>query len=61
MLNYLSNLFDSSDNGTRDRLLKDLRNAKKCFERAMRIHGINSNQANYWSHRADEAEKALGL
>lgn len=61
MLTFLSNLFDTSNNETRERALNDLRIAKNCFERAMRTHGINSEQANHWAAKADEAEKALGL
>lgn len=61
MLNYLSNLFDTSNNETRERTLTELRIAKNCFERAMRMHGVNSEQANHWAAKADEAEKALGL
>lgn len=60
MLTFLSNLFDSNTE-TRDKARNDLRIAKNCFERAMRMHGINSKEANHWAAKADEAEKALGL
>lgn len=61
MLTFLSNLFDTNTNESRERTLNDLRIAKNCFERAMRMHGVNSEQANHWAAKADEAEKALGL
>ncbi|MNG20230.1 hypothetical protein D3C85_223840 [compost metagenome] len=61
MLTYLSNLFDTSNNETREKARNELRIAKNCFERAMRTHGVNSEQANHWAAKADEAEKALGL
>ena len=60
MLTFLSNLFDNNTEA-RDKARNDLRIAKNCFERAMRMHGINSEQANHWAAKADEAEKALGL
>jgi hypothetical protein len=40
-------------------LLREKRMAEKLFERAMRKHGVNSDEANHWSAKIDEAEAAL--
>lgn len=57
----LFNSFFNKPKADNDPLRKQLRMAKKLFERAMRNHGVNSEQANYWSAEIDAAENALKM
>lgn len=42
-----------------EELRKDYRQAIRMVERAMLLHGVNSNETNYWSNKADELEEQL--
>jgi hypothetical protein len=57
MLNFLFG--NTRSNEVTDSLLREKRMAEKLFERAMRNHGVNSDEANHWSAKIDEAEAAL--
>ena len=59
MISFLNKLFKSEVADLTD-LKREYQIAKNCFERAMRNHGINSEEANHWAAKADQAEQALG-
>lgn len=44
---------------TRDAVVREVRLARKLFERAMARHGVNSEEANFWANKLDEAEAKM--
>jgi hypothetical protein len=58
MISILNKLLNGNTVDTTS-LKREYQIALNCFERAMRNHGINSDEANHWAAKADQAERAL--